>query len=220
MFRKLRKNKTEVEMAEKGVKIVSIKKLESKPEKVYNLHVKDNHNYFAEGINVSNCHLFKAQSLTSIMTKLKDCPYRVGLTGTLDGSKTHKLVIEGLFGKVQKVITTKDLMDKKLLSPLKIKCIVLDHTNKNKEACKDLKYPQEIELIINNKERNEFIRDLTTKTKGNTLVLFQYVEKHGKILYEMIKKKESKRIGKSEKMHAKNKPFMMIKKKKITELKE
>jgi len=127
------------------------------------------------------------------MTKLKDCPYRVGLTGTLDGSKTHKLVIEGLFGKVQKVITTKDLMDKKLLSPLKIKCIVLDHTNKNKEACKDLKYPQEIELIINNKERNEFIRDLTTKTKGNTLVLFQYVEKHGKILYEMIKKKETKR---------------------------
>jgi len=156
---------------------------------------KENEKYFKDYRVVigDESHLFKAQSLTSIMTKLKDCPYRVGLTGTLDGSKTHKLVIEGLFGKVQKVITTKDLMDKKLLSPLKIKCIVLDHTNKNKEACKDLKYPQEIELIINNKERNEFIRDLTTKTKGNTLVLFQYVEKHGKILYEMIKKKETKR---------------------------
>lgn len=139
------------------------------------------------------CHLFKSQSLTSIMTKLIDCPYRVGLTGTLDGSKTHKLVIEGLFGKVQKIVTTKDLMDKKLLSPLKIRCIVLGHSQEDKEKCKDLKYPQEIELIINNEKRNHFIRDLAVKTKGNTLVLFQYVEKHGKILYDLIRKKETER---------------------------
>ena len=180
-------------MAEKGVKVVSIQKLNEKPERVYNLHVQDNHNYFAEGINVSNCHLFKSQSLTSIMTKLIDCPYRVGLTGTLDGSKTHKLVIEGLFGRVQKVITTKDLMDKNLLSQLKIHCIVLNHSQKDREACKDLKYPQEIELIINNQGRNEYIRDLATSTQGNTLVLFQYVEKHGRILHNLISKKEVKR---------------------------
>jgi len=139
------------------------------------------------------CHLFKSQSLTSIMTKLIDCPYRVGLTGTLDGSKTHKLVIEGLFGRVQKVITTKDLMDKNLLSQLKIHCIVLNHSQKDREACKDLKYPQEIELIINNQGRNEYIRDLATSTQGNTLVLFQYVEKHGRILHDLISKKEVKR---------------------------
>jgi len=117
----------------------------------------------------------------------------VGLTGTLDGSKTHKLVIEGLFGRVQKVITTKDLMDKNLLSQLKIHCIVLNHSQKDREACKDLKYPQEIELIINNQGRNEYIRDLATSTQGNTLVLFQYVEKHGRILHDLISKKEVKR---------------------------
>ncbi len=60
-------------------------------------------------------HLFKAKSLTSIMSKLKQCPYRFGTTGTLDDSQTHKLVIEGLFGPVLKVATTKQLMDKKLL---------------------------------------------------------------------------------------------------------
>jgi superfamily II DNA or RNA helicase len=140
------------------------------------------------------CHGFRSQSLTSIMTKLIDCPYRVGLTGTLDGSKTHKLVIEGLFGKVQKIVTTKELMDKKLLSPLKIRCIVLGHSQEDREKCKDLKYPQEIELIINNsKRKSSFIRDLAVKTKGNTLVLFQYVEKHGKILYDLIRKKETER---------------------------
>ena len=43
-------------------------------------------------------HLFKSVSLTKLMTKLEKTKYRVGLTGTLDGSKTHKLVLEGLFG--------------------------------------------------------------------------------------------------------------------------
>ena len=52
-------------------------------------------------------HLFKAVSLTKIMSKLEKCKYRVGLTGTLDGTKTHKLVLEGLFGTVNKVVSTR-----------------------------------------------------------------------------------------------------------------
>ena len=43
-------------------------------------------------------HMFKAKSLTGIMTKLHLCKYRFGLTGTLDGTQTHRLVLEGLFG--------------------------------------------------------------------------------------------------------------------------
>ena len=53
-------------------------------------------------------HLFKAVSLTKIMTKLTKCKYRVGLTGTLDGTKTHKLVLEGFFGTVNKVVSTRN----------------------------------------------------------------------------------------------------------------
>ena len=48
-------------------------------------------------------HLFKSKSLSEIMSKLTDCKYRIGLTGTLDGAQTHKLVLEGLFGAVNKV---------------------------------------------------------------------------------------------------------------------
>ena len=72
-------------------------------------------------------HLFKAVSLTKIMTKLTDCKYRIGMTGTLDGTKTHKLVLEGLFGRVNKVVSTKELIDKKQLADLKIICLVLKH---------------------------------------------------------------------------------------------
>ena len=59
-------------------------------------------------------HLFKAVSLTKILTKLEKCPYKIGMTGTLDGSKTHKLVLEGLFGAVNKVVSTTELQEKKL----------------------------------------------------------------------------------------------------------
>ena len=72
-------------------------------------------------------HLFKAVSLTKILTKLEKCPYKIGMTGTLDGSKTHKLVLEGLFGAVNKVISTTELQEKKQLADLKIYCLILKH---------------------------------------------------------------------------------------------
>ena len=133
-------------------------------------------------------HLFKAQSLTSIMTKLTKCPYRIALTGTLDGTKTNKLTIEGLFGSTLKVTSTKDLIDKNLLSSIDIDCIVLNYPP---EVCKTLKeasYQDELEFLVGNSARNNFITKLAVSTKGNTLVLFQFVEKHGKPLHDLIKK--------------------------------
>ena len=72
-------------------------------------------------------HLFKAKSLTSILTKLSGCRYRFGFTGTLDGTQTHKLVLEGLFGPVRKVTTTSELIEQKHLADFKIKAIVLSY---------------------------------------------------------------------------------------------
>lgn len=140
-----------------------------------------------EAVMGDECHLFKSKSLTNIMSKLKNCPYRIGTTGTLDGSFTHKLVIEGLFGRVYKVVTTKELMEKKILSNLQIDCILLNHSDEDKQFVKKLKYAEEIDWLISNSNRNEFIINLSGKLKGNTLILFQFVEKHGKILYETIK---------------------------------
>ena len=133
------------------------------------------------------CHLFKAKSLTSLMTKLVNAHVRVGTTGTLDGALTHKLVTEGLFGKVFNVTTTKNLIDKNLLTDIEIKCLSLTHSDKNKQQMKRTNYREEIEFLITNKERNEFIKKLSLSLKGNSLVLFNYVDLHGKVLHEMIK---------------------------------
>ena len=137
-------------------------------------------------------HLFKAVSLTKIMTKLIDCKYRIGMTGTLDDSKTHKLVLQGLFGHVNKVTSTKQLIDKKQLADLKVYCLVLNYTDEDKKANSGVKYHEELEWLVLNEQRNKYLRNLAAGLQGNTLCLFQLVEKHGKQLYELIKNKVGK----------------------------
>ena len=134
-------------------------------------------------------HLFKAVSLTKIMTKLTKCKYRVGLTGTLDGTKTHKLVLEGLFGNVNKVVSTTELQEKGKLAALKIFCLVLQHGKTERDFLKDKTYQEEMDYLVSNTKRNKFIRNLVAGLQGNTLCLFQYVEKHGQTLKEMIEEK-------------------------------
>ena len=137
-------------------------------------------------------HLFKSRSLTEIMTKLTDCKYRIGLTGTLDGAHTHKLVLEGLFGAVNKITTTKKLIDKKQLSNLAVRCLILKHSEANCKMVASGKYQDEIDYLVTSKSRNNFIRNLALKIKGNTLVLYQLVEKHGRDLYKNIEDKAEK----------------------------
>ena len=134
-------------------------------------------------------HLFKAKSLTGIMTKLDICKYRFGLTGTLDGTQTHRLVLEGLFGKAKYVVTTKELIDNKTLSNLKINCIVLKYPDEDRQIVKDFEYAAELEYIVTKIERNNFLCDLVGHCVGNTLCLFQFVEKHGEPLYNIINDK-------------------------------
>lgn len=138
-------------------------------------------------------HLFKAQSLTKIMSNLTECGYKFGLTGTLDGTQTHRLVLEGLFGKVKSVTTTKELIDSKKLSDFKIKALVLKHDDASCEANKKSKYQEEINYLISSELRNKFITNLTISLKGNTLVLFQFVKKHGDILHQMLLDKAKNR---------------------------
>jgi superfamily II DNA or RNA helicase len=138
-------------------------------------------------------HLFKANSLSTIMKNLSDCKYRFGFTGTLDGSQTHKLVLEGLFGTVKKVTTTSELIEQKHLSDFKIKAVILDYDQETRQLMKKATYPDEMDFLVNHLPRNKFICNLAISMKGNTLVLYQYVDKHGKAIYDEIKNKANDR---------------------------
>ena len=133
-------------------------------------------------------HLFKAKSLTSVLEKMTDCKYRYGFTGTLDGTKTHRLVLEGLFGCVYEVTKTKNLIEEKTLAEFDIKAIVLQYPDEIRKLNKNNSYQEEIDWIVRNESRNKYIRNLAHSLNGNTLILFQFVEKHGKVLEPMLKK--------------------------------
>ena len=150
---------------------------------------KMNQKYFEqyELVIGDEAHGFKSKSLTAIMTKCVNARYRIGTTGTLDGTQTHKLVLEGLFGKVHKVTTTKKLIDQKHLSPFTITALVLKHPDSICHTLRDINYQQELEYLISSEARNNYIVNLALGMKGNTLLLFRFVEKHGKLLYDMIK---------------------------------
>jgi len=151
--------------------------------------------YFAQFdfIIGDEAHTFKAKSLTSIMTKLINCDVRIGTTGTLDDSKVNKLVLEGLFGPTFKVISTKELIERKQLANFSIKCIVLKYPEIVCKTAKGFTYQDEMAFLVQHEGRNRFITDLALNLKGNSLVLFTYVEKHGRILFDWITEKANGR---------------------------
>ena len=132
-------------------------------------------------------HGFKSKSLMNIMNKCTEAEYRFGTTGTLDGSQTHELVLQGLFGKIYKVTTTKKLQDSDTLAKLSIRRLVLEYDEKVRKDFGKQTYQDEIAFIVEHEKRNNFIKNLTLDLKGNTLVLYNYVEKHGKPLFNLIR---------------------------------
>lgn len=135
------------------------------------------------------CHGFKSKSLTTIMDKCKEAEYRWGTTGTLDGSQTHELVLQGLFGKIYNVTTTKKLQDEDTLAKLKISILLLKYDEEIRRNWGKQDYQAELDFIVRNESRNKLISNLALDLDGNTLVLFNFVEKHGKPLFEMIRDK-------------------------------
>ena len=131
-------------------------------------------------------HLYKARSLTKIMKNLENTPYRIGTTGTLDGVEVHKLILEGLFGSIKKVTSTKELIKNKTISSIAIKCLVLKYSKKECAAVSKMNYQEEIDFIVSHPERNKYICNLVNGLNGNTLVLFQLIEKHGNILHSIL----------------------------------
>jgi superfamily II DNA or RNA helicase len=132
-------------------------------------------------------HLAKGKSLSAILTNLINADVRIGTTGTLDGTTTHRLVLEGHFGPVYQVATTKELMDAGQVSTLEIKCLVLKYPE---EMCRTLRksdYREEYDTVIAYAPRGKFIRNLALSLHGNTLILFQLVDRHGRPMFEDLR---------------------------------
>ncbi len=141
-------------------------------------------------------HQAQAKSLTDIVGKCTKAQYRLGVTGTLSGAKAHEWQLVGLFGQLYRATTSAELMKKKQLAELTIKCLLLKYSEEECQYMKSASYKDEVDYIVSNKERNNFICNLALSLKGNTLLLFNYVDKHGKVLHEMLSNrvKDSRKV--------------------------
>lgn len=132
-------------------------------------------------------HRFASNSLLEISNKLVNAKYRLGTTGTIQDAKVSKLTLEGSFGPVYQVTTTRELMDAGQVVDLRIKCLLLDYDAETKQLLKTADYQKEIDYIVQNEKRNKFIVNLARASKGNTLVLFNYKAKQGKPMLDIAK---------------------------------
>lgn len=181
------------------MKMVSRKEIE-KPSMVYNLHIKDDHNYIVENAVVSNCHGAKGNVIKKLLNEDGSHLYvRIGVTGTLPDNELDALSVRVTLGDPVFTITSKELIDIGWLAEAEIQMIELeeDFTEEYKkfkeafpEEAKKITYVKfkehmfpdfdsEKKYLGSNKERTEFIAAMIeikrSEAKGNTLVLVNSV---------------------------------------------
>lgn len=155
----------------------------------------DNFHALTKQVDVAlfdEAHTYKAAAVLATMEKFIDTEWRTGTTGTIDNNKINELSLVGLMGPVYKVISTKQLMDAGQVTKLKIKAILLEHSLDIRKQLKGMKYPEEISYLVGCEARNKFISNLAAACKGNTLILFNFVDRHGAVLDELVRAKLSK----------------------------
>lgn len=129
---------------------------------------------------------FNSDPLISIMKQVVNARHRIGFADTIKGAKTHKLILEGLFGGSVVCENPEEAKDK---SPdLDVTFLTLAYPDEVKEGMKGRKRADEIKFIQQNRKRNEFICDMACQLEGNTLVLFEKTEQ-GKALCDLMLEK-------------------------------
>jgi len=153
-----------------------------KPNEVFNLHVKNDHNYIVEGAVVSNCHMAKAAALKEMLTgPMSKIPIRWGLTGTVPKEEYAFNSLLCSIGNVVGKLSAKELQEEGHLANCHVNIVqLIDHAEfKN--------YQSELKYLLGDTDRLATIADLIQKIKdsGNTLVLVDRVSA-GKELLEYL----------------------------------
>lgn len=154
----------------------------NKNSEVFNLHIKNNHNYFANDLCVSNCHGAKSNSIRTCLEKCVNAEYRIGLTGTMPDQKLDSFTIFGYLGPKIFEMKSSELIEKGILSKIKIANIVIKYPkdtidrywhDSDDGKIKQNDYNEELNDIYEFKERNKvfnYIIDKLDKSQ-NILIL-------------------------------------------------
>ena len=165
-------------------------------------------NYFQQftAVIIDEAHKVKSKSFQTILENC-DLEYKIGMTGTLHDSITHKYVTEGLLGQAMVLLTSAEGREMGITSDIKVNGIVFQYDDKEKTALsklnyitaaekkagkKDRSYLNELEFLIAHKGRNEKICEFISHASGNSVGLFARIE-HGMELFTMLKELNPKK---------------------------
>lgn len=141
-----------------------------------------------DAVCIDEAHSASSKEIINLLDQMTDVSFRFGTTGTVKEETASKMTIEGHLGPIYTAITTKELIDRKQVSGIQIKTIVLKYTEAERLAAKPFDYIQEMDYIKKHEKRNNILAKLAIASEGTTLLLVQHVETHAVPLYDKIKK--------------------------------
>jgi superfamily II DNA or RNA helicase len=150
-----------------------------------------------EVVAADEAHTCKAKTLIEILSKtFGSAKIRWGMSGTFPSETSVEiLTIQSLLGPKLININAKKLIDKGLISDLKIKAVLLHHDNhKFAEGVYNIKkrgdgkkcWELEKEYIHNSAKRKTFVKNLVDKFTSNSLLLFHTIT-YGTEMYNYMK---------------------------------
>jgi len=163
------------------MKLIS-KKIISRPDMVYNIHVRKNNNYIANGSVISNCHTSNAKVLRDILYGCHNASFRIGMTGTMPSNKLDELNVMSYIGPVLKTFRGRDLADLGYISKCTVKMIHIEYTD---EPSGD--YQNVRDEVFLKEYRVGLIKHIISETPNSILILVEKVEKEGDPLTDIIR---------------------------------
>ena len=166
----------------KQILITTWQSLMDKPESFF----KDYQAVFLdEAHKIGKQNTKESREVEKEIIKCANAKYLLGFTGTLPPEVLYKKKIQSYFGQIKEVTSYSDAIAAGNISDLRINILKLHYTTGFDGNLRN--YKNEKSYIMSSSYRNEFIKKLLLKNKGNQLMLFMEIKKHAKIIYESIK---------------------------------
>lgn len=136
-------------------------------------------------------HKFSSDCTSDILLKSINTPIKLGFTGTLPEDPIAKMTLLGLFGKPESIITSSELIERGLGTPVNINVVMLNYPRCDKEAFHEIPkdaFLKQLSFLKEYQKRTEIVCKIAVNEREklkNVLVLYQHTE-HGESIFETL----------------------------------
>ncbi len=144
---------------------------------------------------IDEAHNIHGKELQKISKMASNAKYKIGFSGTFGVNKSYEWFNElAGIGPIYRSVDYKKLQELKQIPLFKIKVVLLKYSQKTiSEFYQTVgkNFHREQDFINTLPERNTFLVNIAKTFSKNTVFLFTFKEKHGKILYKLMQESNS-----------------------------